>query len=708
MRFRMLVLTALLGATSLTSAAEDAPLLAHSPTLNRTQVVFVYGGYLWSVPREGGEARQLTTGGHEGLPVFSPDGNWIAFTGQYDGNVDAFVMPAEGGELRRLTWHPDVDVAVGWTPDSKRVLFASPREAYADFDRLYTVPVEGGWPEVLPMWRAEDGWFSPDGSRMAYVPNLKWQTSWKRYKGGQTTPIYIVQLSDLKLEKVPRQNSNDSHPVWFGDTVYFLSDRNGAVTLFAYDTKTKTVKQAVENKGLDLKSVSAGPDALVYEQFGGIYLFEPKSGKSTKLAIRVSGDLPATRPHFEKVGDKIQNAGISPTGVRAVFEARGEILTVPSEKGDVRNLTRTTNVAERDPSWSPDGKWIAYFSDESGEYALHLVDQSGLGTVKKIGLGDPPSFFYAPTWSPDSKKIAFTDKRLNFWYVDLDKGAPVKVDTDRFEDPTVSSSVAWSPDSKWLTYSKFLENHLRGVFVYSIETSKVSQITDGVGDARYPVFDKGGKELFFAASTDMGLSSGWLDLSSYQHPVLRSVYAAVLKKGEKSPVEPQSDEEKGPDAKKDEAKSDEKKDVADKNKADQGKDAEKSKEGDKGKEGEKKDEPVKVTIDLDGISQRIVALPIKPANYTQLDTGKTGTLFVTEIADVPRFERGPSPATVSKFDLTTRKTEPFLSGVTSFGVSANGEKVLYKQGPGWVHRGGQRRSEAWRRRAQTRWHGGLR
>ena len=528
MRFRMLVLTALLGATSLTSAAEDAPLLAHSPTLNRTQVVFVYGGYLWSVPREGGEARQLTTGGHEGLPVFSPDGNWIAFTGQYDGNVDAFVMPAEGGELRRLTWHPDVDVAVGWTPDSKRVLFASPREAYADFDRLYTVPVEGGWPEVLPMWRAEDGWFSPDGSRMAYVPNLKWQTSWKRYKGGQTTPIYIVQLSDLKLEKVPRQNSNDSHPVWFGDTVYFLSDRSGAVTLFAYDTKTKTVKQAVENKGLDLKSVSAGPDALVYEQFGGIYLFEPKSGKSTKLAIRVSGDLPATRPHFEKVGDKIQNAGISPTGVRAVFEARGEILTVPSEKGDVRNLTRTTNVAERDPSWSPDGKWIAYFSDESGEYALHLVDQSGLGTVKKIGLGDPPSFFYAPTWSPDSKKIAFTDKRLNFWYVDLDKGAPVKVDTDRFEDPTVSPSVAWSPDSKWLTYSKFLENHLRGVFVYSIETSKVSQITDGVGDARYPVFDKGGKELFFAASTDMGLSSGWLDLSSYQHPVLRNVYAAVL------------------------------------------------------------------------------------------------------------------------------------------------------------------------------------
>jgi tricorn protease len=679
MNVRTLVLSALLlSLAGFAATAEEAPLLVQSPTLSRTQVVFVYGGYLWSVPREGGEARQLTTGGHEALPVFSPDGNWIAFTGQYDGNIDAYVMPAEGGEPRRLTWHPDLDVAVGWTPDSKRVLFRSPREAYADLERLYTVPVEGGWPEVLPMWRAEDAWFSPDGSRIAYVPNLKWQTSWKRYKGGQTTPIYIVQLSDLKLEKVPRKNSNDSHPVWFGDTVYFLSDRSGAVTLFAYDTKTKTVKQAVENKGLDLKSVSAGPDALVYEQFGGIYLFEPKSGKATKIAIHVSGDLPATRSHYEKVADKIQVGGISPTGVRAVFEARGEILTVPAEKGDVRNLTRTTAVAERDPGWSPDGKWIAYFSDEGGEYSLHLVDQSGAGAVKKINLGNPPSFFYGPTWSPDSKKIAFTDKRMNFWYVDLDKGTPVKADTDRFEDPSVTLGAAWSPDSKWLTYCKFLENHLRGIFVYSIDAAKASQITDGLGDARYPVFDKDGKALFFAASTDVGLSSGWLDLSSYQHPVLRNVYAAVLKKGEKSPVEPQSDEEKGGEAKKaDETKSDDKKDGADKNTADKGK------EGEKSKEGEKKEEPVKVTIDLDGISQRIVALPIKPANYIQLDAGKAGTLFVTEVADVPRFEQQPTPATVSKFDLSTRKTEPFLSGIAAFAVSANGEKVLYKQGQGW-------------------------
>src|SRR6202158_533617 len=608
MRHRMMVLFAMLLciAGRAAAAADEAPLLAHAPTLSRTQIAFAYGGYLWSVPREGGEARQLTTGGHEGLPIFSPDGEWIAFTGEYDGNFDVFAMPAEGGEPRRLTWHPGPDIAEGWTPDGKKVLFRSGREAYADFDRLYTVGVEGGWPEALPMWRGEDTWFSPDGTRIAYVPNLKWQTSWKRYHGGQTTPINIVTLSNLSLERIPRENSNDSHPVWFGDTVYFLSDRNGAVTLFAYDTKTKAVKQVVENKGLDLKAVSAGPDALVYEHFGGIYLFEPKGGKSTKVAIHISGDLPSTRAHYEKVGEKLQNAGISPTGVRAVFEGRGEILTVPVEKGDVRNLTRTTAVAERDPSWSPDGKSIAFFSDESGEYALHIVDQSGFGNVKKINLGNPPSYFYAPTWSPDSKKIAYANKRMNFWYADVGKGVPVRVDADRFEDPSVALAVNWSPDSKWLTVSKFLENHLRGIFVYSLESRKLSQVTDGLGDARYPVFDKGGKELIFAASTGLGLSSGWLDLSSYQHPVLRSVYAAVLKKGDKSPVEPESDEEKieeekhADDKKPDEKKPDEKKDATDKAKPD-----DKAKDADKNKEGEKKEEPVTVTIDLEGIGQRI-------------------------------------------------------------------------------------------------------
>jgi len=674
----MLVLTG-----SVVRAAET-PLLVQQPTLSKTTIVFVYGGYLWSVPRGGGEARQLTTGGHESSPSFSPDGQWIAFNGNYDGNRDVYVMPAAGGEPKRLTWYPGEDDALGWTPDGKRVLIASERERYADFVKFYTVPKEGGVAEALPMWRASEGSYAPDGTRMAYVPNIKWQEAWKRYRGGQTTPIYIVRLSDLQLERVPRDNSNDSHPVWFKDTVYFLSDRNGPVTLFAYDTNTKAVKQVIENKGLDLKSLSAGPDALIYEQFGGIYTLDPTSGKTQQVNIEIGGDLPATRPHWTKVADKIQNGGISPTGARAVFEARGEILTVPAEKGDIRNLTRTTTVAERDPSWSPDGKWIAYFSDESGEYALHLADQSGLGEVKKINLGTPGSFFYSPTWSPDSKKIAYADKRLNLWYVDIEKGMPVKVATTLFDVGT-SFNQGWSPDSKWITYTEFLPNHYRAVDVYSVENGKSTQVTDGMSDAAFPVFDRGGKYLYFTASTDEGLGLSFLDLSGFQRPVSRSVYAIVLKKTDANPVEPQSDdekvgekkdEEKGKDADKDMDKDKGKDKKKDKDK-DKGKDADKGKE----KEGDKdKKEEVKVTIDFEGIGQRIVALPIKAANYVGMDAVKAGVLFLSEIPAVPSLT-GPTFASISKFDLTTRKTEPFVGGISAFAVSANGEKVLYHQGP---------------------------
>jgi tricorn protease len=493
-----------------------------------------------------------------------------------------------------------------------------------------------------------------------------------------------VSLRDLQLVKIPRENSNDSNPVWFGDTIYFLSDRNGPVSLYAYETKTKVVKQVIENKGLDLKSISAGPDALVYEQFGGLYVMDPNSGSAKRLEVRVNGDLPATRAHWVKAADKILSAGISPTGQRAVFEARGEILTVPAEKGNTRNLTRTTGAAERDPAWSPDGKWIAFFSDESGEYALHLVDQSGLGEVKKINLGNPPSYFYSPVWSPDSKKIAYTDKRLNRWYVEIEKGAPVKISTERFEDPGGFPTGAWSPDSKWVVYDKFLENHLHGVFVYSLGTGKETQVTDGTADSRYPVFDKDGKTLYFTASTDVGLTAGWLDLSSFQHPLTRNVYAVVLKKGDPNPVEPQSDEEKV--AKEEKGKDGDKDKDEDKEK-DKGKDSSKDGEKEKGKESEKKEKVPTVTIDFEGIAQRIVALPIPEANYVQLDAGKSGVLFLSETVDVPRFSE-PALQTVAKFELKTRKTEPFTSGVSYFAVSANGEKVLFRHGlpmsPTWT------------------------
>jgi len=633
----------------------DRPLLLQKPAVSRTQVVFSYGGDLWIAPREGGEARRLTTGpGMETEPAFSPDGSLIAFTGEYDGNVDVYVVAATGGVPRRLTWHPGPDHVVGWTPDGKRVLFRSPRDSYVRTNRLFTVPVEGGFPEQVPLPMAEQGCYSPDGTRLAYTPLAPAFEAWKRYRGGRTSAIWIADLKDSRIEKIPRDNSNDYYPMWVGNRIYFLSDRNGPFSLFYYDLRTRQVSQAVPNEGLDFKSASAGPDAIVYEQFGTLHLYDLKTGRTRRIDIRLAGDLPAVRPSFERVARFIREAGLSPSGVRAVFEARGEILTVPAEKGDIRNLTNTPGVAERYPAWSPDGKRIAYFSDESGEYALHIRDQSGLGPVEKIDLGSPPSFYYSPVWSPDGKKIAYTDARLNLWYIDLEKRTPVRIDTDTYSKPERTLDPAWSPDSRWIAYTRQLRNHFRAVFIYSLEDHSTRQVTDGMSDARYAVFDPNGERLYFTASTDAGPTSGWLDMSSYNRPVSRNVYLVVLRKDLPSPLAPESDEEK-------------------------------AEEGAKSKEAAKKEEPAKpspVRIDFENISQRILALPMPARNYAGLWAGKSGVLFAAEAEPVT--QRMRQTVTIHKFDLKTRRSERFLEGVRAFEVSRNGEKVLYQKGEQWA------------------------
>ncbi|MEP6705426.1 MAG: protease, partial [Acidobacteriota bacterium] len=398
-----------------TLAQSNTPTLFRQPTISRSDIVFSYGGDLWSVPRVGGDARRLTSGiGVETDPHFSPDGRTIAFTADYDGNTDVYVVAAAGGVPKRLTYHPSVDEVSGWTPDGRSILFASTRDSYSGNSRLYTVAVTGGGlPDAISLPLAERGSISPDGKYIAYEPFSQWQSDWKRYKGGQTQPIWIASLSDSTIEKIPRENSNDKCAMWVGDKIYFLSDREGGVvSLYSFDTGSKKVEQVFDNKGLDIKFASSGAGSIVYEQFGSIYTLDAGSTSPKKVEIRVAGDFPGVRPRFEKVGGRIQNAAVSPTGVRAVFEARGEIISVPADKGDARNLTNTTGVMERDPAWSPDGKWIAYFSDESGEYALHLRDQTGMGEIKKISLGNGPAFFSNPVWSPDSKKIAYKDQHV--------------------------------------------------------------------------------------------------------------------------------------------------------------------------------------------------------------------------------------------------------------------------------------------------------
>ncbi len=653
-------------------AQSDKPQLLQKPALSRTQIAFSYAGDLWLVARSGGEAQRLTTGvGLETDPVFSPDGTWIAFTGEYDGNLDIYIVPAAGGSPRRLTYHPGADSAVGWTPDGKQILFRSGRGSYSRFDRLFTLPVDGGGlPTELPLPMGEQASYSPDGSRLAYIPFWNRRPvpnayiSWKRYRGGLAPQIWIARLSDSSIEVVPRTDSNDFNPIWVDNKVYFLSDRNGTVTLFAYDTGSKKVSQVVKNDGYDMKWASYAAGAIAYEKFGSIHLYDLKAGRESRVNVTLTGDMPGVRPRLEKVGTRIVSGGLSPTGARAVFEARGEVLTVPAEKGDVRNLTRSSGVADRYPSWSPDGKWIAYFSDESGEYALHLREQNGMGEPKKISLGNPPSFFYNPIWSPDSKKIAYTDKRLNVWYLDIEKGMPVLVDADTYEAPFRLLDPTWSPDSRWIAYTKQLKNHMRAVFAYSVEAGKTSQFTDGMSDARYAAFDTNGKYLYFTASTDVGPTTGWLDLSSANRPVSRSVYVMVLRKDLPSPLAPESDEEKV---------------------------QEPGKEGEAApaapatppaaKPADKAKEKVTVQIDVENISQRVLALPIPARNYIGLAAGKTGVLFLAEAAPVPGF--GFTNATLYKFELEKRKVDKVLEDINSFDVSFNGEKMLYQQGPRW-------------------------
>ncbi len=638
------------------SSFADSPiLLPQQPTLSATQIVFVFAGDLWSVPRTGGEAKRLTAGaGVESDPYFSPDGKWVAFDGQYDGNTDAFVIPAEGGVPKRLTWHPDADAVRGWTPDGKRVLFTSTRNSYSRFAKLFSAGLDGGMEEPLPLPIGYEGSYSPDGQRIAYVPTSRAFTAWKRYRGGRATAIWLASLATSKIEKIPRQDSNDFCPMWVGDKVYFLSDRDGKVTLYSYDTKSKKVSRAIENKGMDFKSATAGPGAIVIEQFGQIHLYDLKTGKLSPVNITIAGDMSEVRPKFVNVSSRLRSAHISPTGARAVFEARGEIITVPAEKGDPRNLTETPGFMERDPAWSPDGKWIAYFSDESGEYELHVKDASGKGDAQKIKLEDRPTFYMRPQWSPDSKKILYEDAHLNLWYVDIKDKKPVKIDKDRFQIDANNRNPVWTPDSRWIAFTKHLPNYLGAIFVYSLADNKSTQLTDGLSDARYASFDKDGKFLYFTASTDVGptLEPDVLSIGKSQ---VRSIYLAVLTKTEVSPFSPESDEEKVAEKKPDAPKPDPAKPVEPK--------------------------VAEVKIDFDRIGQRILAMPMPARRYSGLQSGKGGTLFALENGQAS--PGNPSGLTVHRYDLKQRKADVVASGVRTFEISANGEKALTSQLGRW-------------------------
>ena len=649
--FSRFVLFAL--ALGLGTSATAQTLLVRQPSIGERQIAFAYANNIWIVDRAGGDARRLTSfQGETADPELSPDGRWVAFTGRYAGSESVYLVPIEGGEPKRLTWHPAGSRVGGWTPDSRRVVLFSGRTSAPNpgISKPWTVSIDGGPETALPVPRASQGMLSPDGKQMAYVMPNFWDPEWRNYRGGQTRPVWIQNLETLEVESPPWTESRDVDPVWVGETVYFLSDRDYLMNIWSYQTRTKQLTQVSKFTDYDIKTLSAGGGMLAFEKGGRIHTLDPKTGLSKPVDITVRADFPWLTPQWKPITGLIFNAALSPTGKRAIIEARGDIITVPAEKGDWRNLTATPGSAERQPAWSPDGKWMSWFSDKSGEYRLMIAPSDGGTTVREISL-PTPTFYFTPQWSPDSKKILFTDSGLKLWVVDVGTGRATHLDTDNYMVPERSMNPVWSPDSKWIGYAKRLASQLHSIFVAEVATGKSTQVTDGMADATWPAWDGSGKYLYFLASTNLGLNTGWLEMERYERPVTQAVYLAVLKKGEPSPLLPESDDEK-PATDSTKAKPDSSKAVT-------------------------------VAIDFDGLSSRIVSLGVAQRNYSELRAGAAGTLFFLESIPATGTTAGPPPAnTLYRYQFSDRKSVAFSSGVQGYRVSADGKKLLFQSGAG--------------------------
>jgi tricorn protease len=688
------VLAAPIAVTLSAAPNGEATRLLRSPTVSQSQIAFAYANNIWVVERSGGLARRLTS--FQGLttnPHFSPDGRSIAFSAEYAGNTDVYVVPAEGGDPKRLTWHPGADSVQGWTADGTAVLFTSGRASWAPnaAARFWTVPASGGVETPLPIPRGYQGKISPSGSQIAYRMNSSWDEERRNYRGGQNRPIWIVDLKTYDLVSPPWTDSKDMDPVWSGDTVYFLSDRDGVSNVWAFDPKSKKLTQTTRFTDFDVKTIDAGAGAIVFEQGGRIHSLDPKSGKSQVVEITARGDFPWMMPRWEDVTSRISNIALSPTGKRVVVESRGEIFTIPAEKGDIRNLTNSSGSAEREPAWSPDGKWVSYFSDKSGEYKLVIESQEGIAPPREIALANP-KHYYTPSWSPDSKKLLFSDTDLKVWVLDVTSGQAKTVGRDPWMVPQRTLDPVWSPDSKWVAYASRLNTLYRAIFASNVETGETRQVTDGLADAMFPAWDANGKYLWFLASTNFGLRSQWLDMTSYDREETFGLYFAVLKKGEPSPLLPESDEDAG-------VGSAPPNPPAGSGRGGRGATSSGSGSGSGGASSEATNDeqpaapartpraPVTVQIDFDGLEQRILSVPGVPERpYSQLKAGAGGTVYYLEAA-AGGGRGGAGGATLHRYRISDRHSAIFVSGMAEYDVSADGRKLLYRTGGGEGGRG---------------------
>ena len=650
----LLLLGAIPTADAPASAQDAGTRFLRQPDVSAEHIVFSHANDLWRVGRDGGDAVRLTSSeGAETDASFSPDGRWIAFSGQYDGNTDVYVIPAAGGEPARVTWHPSADVAQGWTPEGE-ILFRSGRDGVPTrLWRFYTVPPSGGLPKPLPLPQAYLGGMSADGSHIAYQEIGYWDPEWRNYRGGQAQPVGIVSTSSWERTTPSWEGERHMGPVWMDGTVYYMSERDWASNVWSFDPASGEERQLTRHADFDVKSLGAGDGVVVYEQAGYLHELDPATGASRRLAINVAGDMNWARPRWEQApAPALRDARLSPTGRRALFEWRGEIFSVPAEEGSWRNLTGSPGVADRHPVWSPDGSQVAWFNDSDGEYGLVVADQDGTDR-RRIEISEP-SFFFRPEWSPDGSKLAFTDTHYRVLVLDLESEAIEHVDTDRYAHPERSMNPVWSPDSRWITYARRLDTQLRAIFVHDTESGETRQLTDGMSDAISPIWDESGKYLYFLASTDYALNTGWLDMTSYDRPVTRTLYLALLDADGPSPFLPRSDEEEGADMESEGEEEEE----------------EGNEEGDEeGDDVGADDSPG--AIDFDGIDDRIVDAPgLSAGDYAGLVPGPEGTVFVM------------SDGGLLKYSVDDRDDDDFIDGGGRFTVSHDRERLLYFSG-GW-------------------------
>jgi tricorn protease len=648
--------------------------LMNQPAISDKHIAFIYANDLWVANLDGTFPRRLTVDeGVESRPVFSPDGKQIAFSAEYDGNLDLFILPVEGGIPKRLTWHPGRDFVAGFTVDGANVLFLSQRSVHTRrYAQLFTVPVEGGFPVQLEIPNAYHACYSPDGSKMVYSPVPDAFQEWKNYRGGTISRLWIFSFADKSVVEIPKPEGgcNDICPMWIGETIYFLSDRNGDFNLFSYNISNKEIQQLTRFDDFPVISARNHGSRIIFEQAGYLHTFDPQSASASKLTVGISADLLELRPRYVKGGDYIRSAAISPSGARAVFDYRGDIVTVPAEKGDPRNITRTAAAHEKFPGWSPDGKSIAYFSDASGEYAIHIKAQDGLGEERVIALSGTGFYGYIQ-WSPDSRKISYSDNGRNLYILDVASGVSKKIDSDELYVPGPLRYMFgdWSSDSKWIAYTKVTGTFFQQVRLYSVEQGKSFAVTDGLSDATEPIFDRGGKYLYFLASTDAGPVINWFDQSNTDMEMTRSIYLVTLQDETLSPFAKESDEE--------ELKSGDEEPEAGGGdpKAEAVKDNKKNKEADaKSKDTGEKEKEKSLVIDMEGLQLRIIDVPIKAADLSNLVCAKENEILYQVNVE--------GRSTMHKYSLEERKDEE-VAELDFFLVSADGKKTLYRSGPAW-------------------------